>query len=142
VRICQVAELGSLRARVERWALGAGCSPAEAHRVVLVADELATNALRAAPIGTPVRVVWRRGTAGVTVTVTGRGPKWTGSAPMPDSGGCGQETGRGLAIVDALATRVVRRRFGHTVSIAHLLPSVTAPGADGRLPGKMPVNPV
>jgi anti-sigma regulatory factor (Ser/Thr protein kinase) len=74
---------------------------ATADDVALVVSELATNALRHVPDGTPVFTVtlarWRRGGVRVEVADCGSG------LPRLTAPGATAESGRGLRLVDALA---------------------------------------
>src|SRR5215203_1693999 len=64
--------LRDIRAFVTRLATAAGITDAELHRIVLVTNEAATNAIRHSGSGV-VRVRWERGDQGVWITVADEG---------------------------------------------------------------------
>ncbi|WP_106584291.1 ATP-binding protein [Murinocardiopsis flavida] len=91
-------------ARIRVWAARRLVGRARSEEVLLVVSELATNALvhASAPPGSrPGGVVLRLDAHGVEVRV--HTPAAPGRVPAPRAAGTGAESGRGLALVAALA---------------------------------------
>jgi anti-sigma regulatory factor (Ser/Thr protein kinase)/CheY-like chemotaxis protein len=95
------AMLREIRAFVTRLATAAGIPGAELHRIVLVTNEAATNAVEHSGSDV-VRVRWEHGDSGVWVTVADEGV-------FNVSGGSVHDRGWGLKVVLALADEVTVR---------------------------------
>jgi anti-sigma regulatory factor (Ser/Thr protein kinase)/CheY-like chemotaxis protein len=100
------AMLRDIRGFVTRLATAAGITDAELHRIVLVTNEAATNAIEHSGSGV-VRVRWERGDQGVWITVADEGVfgATAGSAIV----GSANDRGWGLKVVLALADEVTVR---------------------------------
>lgn len=118
--LAQPESAAEIRHDISGELLTAGVIPEVVDDVVLVASELIGNAVRHAkslPSGL-LQVAWEQNAGGITVSVTdGGGPQ----RPRSRSAGPQDTTGRGLAIVSALADFWGVRRGSDTVTVwAHL----------------------
>jgi anti-sigma regulatory factor (Ser/Thr protein kinase)/CheY-like chemotaxis protein len=95
------AMLREIRAFVTRLATAAGIPDAELHRIVLVTNEAATNAIEHSGSDV-VRVGWEHGDSGVWITVADEGV-------FNVTGGSAHDRGWGLKVVLALADEVTVR---------------------------------
>jgi anti-sigma regulatory factor (Ser/Thr protein kinase)/CheY-like chemotaxis protein len=95
------AMLRDIRAFVTRLATAAGIPDAELHRIVLVTNEAATNAIEHSGSDV-VRVGWEHGDSGVWITVADEGV-------FSVTGGSADDRGWGLKVVLALADEVTMR---------------------------------
>src|SRR5215207_4410815 len=95
------AMLREIRAFVTRLATAAGIPDAELHRIVLVTNEAATNAIEHSGSDV-VRVGWEHGDSGVWITVADEGV-------FDATGGSSHDRGWGLKVVLALADEVTVR---------------------------------
>ena len=93
--------LREIRAFVTRLATAAGIPDAELHRIVLVTNEAATNAIEHSGSDV-VRVGWEHGDSGVWITVADEGL-------FDVAGGSAHDRGWGLKVVLALADEVTVR---------------------------------
>jgi len=95
------AMLRDIRAFVTRLATAAGIPDGELHRIVLVTNEAATNAIEHSGSDV-VRVGWEHGDSGVWITVADEGV-------FDASAGSAHDRGFGLKVVLALADEVTVR---------------------------------
>jgi anti-sigma regulatory factor (Ser/Thr protein kinase) len=118
--LAEPESVAAIRRDISGELLSAGVSSEVVDDAVLVACELIGNAVRHArslPSG-ELRVSWEQSAGGITVSVTdGGGPQ----RPRARTAGPYDTTGRGLAIVSALADFWGVKRAAETVTVwAHL----------------------